>query len=144
MAHLSRGHYSGKHSADKKINEALAKAIKERAKNGEISCAAAHAIAKEFGVSPDEVGFTMDMLEIPLVKCQLGLFGYSPQKKVVKAATEVPDNLREEIEKALENGRLSCKRAWNIAVRLGLKRMDISAACEKLGIKIGPCQLGAF
>ena len=144
MAHLHRGHYSEKHSQRKKINEHLARSIKQMAKNGEISCAAAHAVAKEFDISPEEVGFTIDMLEIPIVKCQLGLFGYKPEKKIVKPAREISDRLREEIEMAVEKGKLSCKMAWNIAAELGLKKMDVSAACEALGIKIKLCQLGAF
>jgi len=144
MAHKHRGHYSEKHPANKKINKNLAKVIKEKAKTQKITCSDAHEIAKKLGVSPDEVGFTMDMLEISIVQCQLGLFGYKPVKKIVGPAKEVSQKLKEEIEKAIRGGKLPCEEAWKISERLGIKKTDVSSACEALGIKIGPCQLGAF
>jgi hypothetical protein len=39
---------------------------------------------------------------------------------------------------------LSCAAAWEIADRLGVKRLEVGAACENLKIKVKPCQLGAF
>jgi len=36
-----------------------------------------------------DVGGTIDLLEIHLNKCQLGLFGYSPKKMIVKPAENV-------------------------------------------------------
>lgn len=144
MTHRDKGHYSKKHPPGKKINESLAEAVKEIAKDGKISCSDAHDIARKFGVPPNEVGFTIDMLEISIVECQLGLFGYKPIKKIISPAKEVSQQLRQEIEKAVKDGKLSCKMAWDIAEKLGLKKTDIASACDALGIKIGHCQLGAF
>lgn len=143
MTSHDKGHYSRKHPETKQIDETLAHAIRERAKHGCISCAVAHDIARNLLSPPEEVGVAIDMLEIRLIKCQLGLFGY-PQKKIVIPAKEISEELREEIEKKLKDGKLPCKMAWDIAKKLGLRKMEVSSACEALGIKIGPCQLGAF
>ena len=60
------------------------------------------------------------------------------------AAPSVSSDLESAIRKALANGRLSCLDAWKIADQLQIKRLDVCAACEKLKIKVKPCQLGAF
>jgi hypothetical protein len=79
-----------------------------------------------------------------LVKCQLGLFGYTPEKKIVKPkATENPD-LASAIRDARVDGKLSCENAWEIARRFDVSKMRVSSVCEQLKIKVKPCQLGAF
>jgi hypothetical protein len=83
-------------------------------------------------------------MEIELSKCQLGLFGYSPQKMVVKPAETVQADLERAIRRALMNDRLPCAAAWNIAETFGIPKMEVSSACEALKIKVKPCQLGAF
>lgn len=142
--HRHKGEYSKKHKGQRKLNEKIVKALREKEKDGEIPCAVAHQIAKELDVSPKEVGYTMDMLEIAIVKCQLGLFGYKPEKKIIKPAEKISEELKKEIEAELEDGKLSCKKAWEIAKRLGIGKMEVSSACEAMGIKIKECQLGAF
>jgi hypothetical protein len=52
--------------------------------------------------------------------------------------------LKTAIESAAEDGRISCLNAWNIAVALAMPKIAVSNACEGLGIRIKPCQLGAF
>lgn len=144
MAHEDRGNYAKKHPGDKKVNEEIAGAVKEHASEGEISCASAFRIVEDLKVQPEEVGFTIDVLEITIVKCQLGLYGYKPRKKVIKPAESVPLDLEKVIREALVNDRLPCAAAWKIAETSGLSKMDVSSACEALRIKITPCQLGAF
>jgi hypothetical protein len=95
-------------------------------------------------VSPAEVGFTTDILEIRIVKCQLGLHGFYPEKRIVKPAENVSQTLEKAIRDSLVDGKLDCAGAWDIAKRLGIARMDVSSACEGLKIKISSCQLGAF
>ncbi len=136
--------YSKKHPEVKELNEEVVREIKNRMKDGEIACAVAHAIAEKLKVSPAEVGLTADMLNIPIVKCQLGLFGYKPKKKIITAKKDIPEELKNEIQRNLEAGKLSCKKAWEIAKRLGIRKTEVSSACEGLGIKITKCQLGAF
>ena len=144
MTHEDRGHYGKKHPPDRSVDPEVAKAVKQHASNGELSCAAAFTIAADLRIGPAEVGFTSDSLEIPIVKCQLGLFGYGPKKKMVKPAETLSADLEEAIQESLTGQRLSCTRAWEIAGRFGIGKMEVSSACEALNIKIYSCQLGAF
>ncbi len=144
MSHKKRGHYSEKHPPGKKPDPRIEEAVKKKAKQGELPCAVAHSIAKDLGVPPEEVGFAMDMLGISITKCQLGLFGYRPERKILKPAKDVSEDLRKEIENSVEEGRIPCKKIWQIAERLGIGKMEVASACEALGIKISRCQLGAF
>jgi len=109
-----------------------------------MACAVAFEIAESLGVPAEEVGFTLDSLEVKVVKCQLGLFGYSPAKRIVQPAERVPPDLEKAIRGALVKDRLPCSSAWALAEKRRLRKMEISSACETLGIKIGPCQLGTF
>jgi len=144
MTHKDAGDYSKKYGSEEKPNPDVAKAIQEVAESGEISCAQVFRIASESSVSPAEAGKTVDLLKIKLAKCQLGLFGYRPEKSIVKAADEVSSELEAAIRGRLVDGRLPCAQAWQIADERNLKKMDVSSAAEALKIKIKPCQLGAF
>jgi len=143
MTHEDAGNYSAKHSPDRKPDENILNRVKGAAHDGTITCAAAHQIADALKVPPAEIGFTIDYLEIRLRGCQLGLFGY-PQGRIVKPAETVSDELKDEIHARLIDGYLSCAEAWDIAGRMNISRRGIADACEKLGIKIKRCQLGAF
>ena len=101
-------------------------------------------IASELVVKPHDVGKTADLLEMRLSKCQLGLFGYQPVKRIVKSTKQISTDLEHGIQEGLEDGRLPCITAWKIAEELGLRKMEVSSACQSLGIKISSCQLGAF
>jgi len=128
---------------DATVETALGEALEKRARDKTLSCADAFLAAGETGISPRQVGVAADLLELRLVRCQLGLFGY-PGKKIVKPAKSVEPGLEREIREGMVNDRLPCASAWAIADRRGLARMDVSAACEALDIRIKPCQLGAF
>jgi hypothetical protein len=91
-----------------------------------------------------EVGKTADLLGCRLTKCQLGLFGYSPEKKIVGPKHPEEPAVTQAIEDEAKNGRISCRQAWGIAKRFGVRKMTVSSACEAINIKIKPCQLGAF
>ena len=136
--------YPEKHPADRKPREEVLNAVKGRLSDGGLACAVAFAIADELGVPPEEVGFTADFLNLPIVKCQLGLFGYPPERSVVKPSASVSPGLKQAILDALVNGRLPCKSAWGIAEKLTLRKMEVSAACETMKMKISSCQLGTF
>jgi len=144
MAHEDKGHFSKKHSSDRKVNERESALVKTNVQDGAMACAVAFEVAETLGVPAEEVGFTLDSLEVKVVKCQLGLFGYAPAKRIVKPAERVAPDLEKAIRAALVKGRLSCTAAWALAENRRLKKMDISSACETLGIKIGSCQLGTF
>ena len=144
MTKEDRGHYSKKHSYERKVDPVIADAIEDKAASKKITCAAAFKIVDTCGTTPDEVGFTIDMLEIRIIRCQMGIFGYEPEKKAVKPMDSVPDELESAIRDKLVNERLTCTSAWEIAGSLNIPKMRVSSACETLGIKIKPCQLGAF
>jgi hypothetical protein len=144
MAHEDKGKYFKKHPRDSKINEDLKKEILEQVKNNNFSCKKAEEIAGELGFTLEETGKAIDILNINITKCQLGLFGYGETKKVVQPAKEITPELKESITSALENERLSCIDAWKIAGKLNISRLKVASACETLQIKIKPCQLGAF
>jgi hypothetical protein len=144
MAHEDAGHYAAKHPAGTACSPAVAAALRERAENSRVTCSAAMEVVKEFGVDPSEVGKTLDLLEFRITKCQLGLFGYQPEKKIVQPATDVPADLRARLQAAAAEDSLSCASCWDVADELRIAKMEISAVCEALGLKVRPCQLGAF
>src|SRR6056297_2379349 len=123
--------------------EQTEKALQAAAEDGELSCAAAFEAAAVYDLPPEEVGDLADRLGLHLCRCQLGLFGYPPHKKIVTPLEHVDEDLADAIRAGLEEGRLSCRTAWEISDRLEIPRMQVSAACETLEIKIKPCQLGA-
>ena len=136
--------FADKHAPNTQIDERIRDHINRHAKNNELPCALAFKIADELNVSAAEVGKTADLLEMMLVKCQLGLFGYKPSKKIVAPKAPENQNLERAIRDSLIDGDLSCDKAWEIARRFDVSKMTVSAACEQLKIKIKPCQLGAF
>jgi hypothetical protein len=144
MTHSDAGHYALKHPPGTDINQQIADHIKNRATDGKISCAVAHAIAGVCGVEPDDVGVTIDLMEIRISGCQLGLFGYGATRKITEQTEPVLPELEAAIKKYLVQGKLTCLAAWNIADALGIPRMKVSAACDTLQIKISTCQLGSF
>jgi hypothetical protein len=143
MTRLDEGHFAQKHPGDT-VDERIAQEIRAQVVEGELSCASAFKITKELSVMPGDVGRNADLLEIRIVKCQLGLFGYGPQKKVVKPAESAAPDLEKAIQKELVNDRIPCSTVFSLAEKFNVPKMVVSSACEKMGIKISPCQLGAF
>jgi hypothetical protein len=144
MAHEDAGHYAAKHPSGTKVDPSIKQKLETKLSAGKIRCAAAHAIAEELGAPPADVGVAIDLMEARIAKCQLGLFGYHPEKRIVKPAASPSPDIEDAVKRHLENGRITCKNCWQIAERAGLKKMDISNICEQLGIKVAKCQLGAF
>lgn len=143
MTHEDAGHYAAKHPGAEPDPE-LAAAVRALSRDGGLSCAEAHRIAQKLEVSPADVGRTLDLLEMRIRRCQLGLFGYHPQRKILQPADSVKPDLAEALEQAASQGRISCARLWQVAETGHMPRLSTAAACERLGLKIGPCQLGAF
>ncbi|MCP3954289.1 MAG: hypothetical protein GY697_19035 [Desulfobacterales bacterium] len=144
MSSDSKSGYARKQAPDYKPDPALIHAIKANLRDGMLPCAVAFKIAQAEQTPSLEIGKAADSLEIPLAKCQLGLFGYKPEKKIVKAEAEAPQALLDALKAALENDRLPCAAVWQIAEQFKLPKMKVSAVCEGHAIKIKPCQLGAF
>lgn len=144
MTRKDKGSYGEKRSQEIKLNTTIAEAVKKEASKGNITCAAAFKVAGRVKVTPGEVGVTIDLLEIPIVKCQLGLFGYGASDKGIIAAETVSPALEAAIKETLIKGKLPCVSAWEIAAKFDITKREIASACEALKIKISSCQLGAF
>jgi len=144
MAHQDKGHYAAKHPVETRIDEQIAELIRQKAQENVITCADATSVAETTGKSMKEVGVNLDLFEMRISLCQMGLFGFTPVKRIVKAAQTIDPVLRKAIEAKLQDGKLSCANSWEIADQLGIPRMTVSETCEALQIKIKPCQLGAF
>lgn len=143
MTHEDSGNYAAKHpgkTTDPKIVEKL-ETLRDQ---NQITCAAAHRAAADLNVLPSDIGVQMDLMELRLVKCQLGLFGHTPDAGPVDKDIEVPDDLKARLVNTAKEGRISCKDCWDIAGEFKISRKDMGAACEKLELRVKPCQLGAF
>lgn len=144
MTHRDAGRYAAKHAPGASPDEKIAAAVRKKAEEGELACADAERIGAELGTELAEIGRTLDLLEIRIGRCQLGLFGYGKEGKGVRPADRVDPALAEAIRRGLSEGRLPCAAAWKIAAEGNIPRMKVAAACEALDIRIKPCQLGAF
>jgi hypothetical protein len=127
-----------------RMDKKIATAIQEQAREGKLGCADAFRIAENTAVMPLDVGETADALSIRLERCQLGLFGYGEEKRIVQPADQVPPELEQAIRDRVINGRLPCAEAWLIASQLGIPKIKVANAAEKLDVRISQCQLGAF
>jgi len=136
--------YALKRQSGEKIDPRITEAINEGAEEGEFTCLMAEDTVKRLRVTMAQTGAALDLMGVRLSRCQLGLFGFTPESRIVKPEPNVRSDMEEAIRKALVDGCLPCRAAWTIATSLDLPRMDVSSACEALKIRIKPCQLGVF
>ena len=149
MSHHDAQHYAAKHTPDTALNPEIAAEIEQTlsqsATQGKITCAQAHQIASKLGVSPVEVGKTLDLLEIRISQCQLGLFANRETSDSQIRLEDLPPALVASLEPLTAAGKaLSCREAWKIAEQQTILKTLVSAACDVLQIKIVECQLGTF
>ena len=144
MAAEEKGKFSKKHGKDEKPDNQIQEKINIAIKNNELPCAVAFNIAKELGVLPKKVGITADLMNVKLVKCQLGLFGYKPKNKIVKPEEIDNPDLKKAVLSRIDKKKLTCKQIWDLADEFKIHKMKVSSLCDKSGIKIKECQLGAF
>ena len=144
MTHSDTGNYAGKHSTTTEVNKAIMQAVRKTARDGAISCVAAHAIAHTCAVCPEEAGRAIDAAEVRIAHCQLGIFKHSADMTAVPSEPTLTPELEAYLSTRLVNGRLPCKDVWSIADRFNLSRLQIGTVCDRLGIKISDCQLGTF
>ncbi|MFH0996792.1 MAG: hypothetical protein V1844_15045 [Pseudomonadota bacterium] len=122
----------------------IQQAISRQAIDQKLGCHTAFEIATQLNVSPRSIGRALDQMDCRITHCQLGLFGHSPEKKIVTPEKNIGPDLKAAIESAVKDGSLSCLKAWDIAGALQIPKITVSNACEGLGMRIKPCQLGAF
>jgi hypothetical protein len=115
---------------------------------GKLPCAVAHYIAAFLKISPLDVGKAATADGIRLYECQLGLFGYGRKghssHKITGRKVEVGQDLLDLIMASASEGRISCSGLWKIADDAGIMRCEAGNAADSMGIKVTPCQLGAF
>ena len=144
---MSRGHsgnFRAKHPPNIKVDERITREVTSKMIDGRIACKTAHDIATALNVPPADVGLAIDLLNGRIQACQMGLFGYGKVKDIAQDGLPIAPEINNTIQKALVHGRLACAEAWRIAEEAGIRRLDMGRACEKMGIKINQCQLGAF
>jgi hypothetical protein len=144
MTHSDKGHYATKHAPGQRPDEKIAALVRLKVDEGKLPCADAERIGAKLGATMTEVGRTLDLLEVRISRCQLGLFGYVQEGKIVRLEEEFTPELEKAIRSRLSDGRLPCAEAWKIAAEMNVPRLKVSSACETLKIRMKPCQLGAF
>ena len=146
MTHSDKGHYAAKHAPGQRPDEKISALVRLKVEEGKHPCADAERIGAELGKTMAEVGRTLDLLEVRISRCQLGLFGYEQTQKgkILRPEEKFTPELEKAIRGRLSDGRLSCAEAWKITAEMNVPRLKISSACETLKIRIKPCQLGAF
>jgi len=143
MTHEDAGHYAAKHPGEE-LDPEIEKLLNAKITAGRISCENAHAVAGSLRVSPRRVGIAIDLLEARIMDCQLGLFGSSVQLPETELSPAAEKLLHQAVEATLVQGRLPCAVAWKIAETLGIAKIVVRAACDRMNIKVNRCQLGAF
>ena len=137
--------FAEKHGSQAEANPTLVQAVTSKFPDGELACASAFVLAKDENATPADIGKTVDLMNYRIVKCQLGLFGYTPNKKKFVA---VDSGAYPEVDKAIlavaEDQKIPCTRAWEIADRMQISKLTMGSICEGLNMKISDCQLGAF
>ena len=130
------------------MRERIIEALLARAVGGQVSCAAAHEVAAQLGLSPLEVGKALNRTDLRLYRCQLGLFGYGPKPegkhKIVLEASRVPQEIEAAIAARSEDGCIPCEAAWEVAAQFEYPRLGLANILEAMGLKVRGCQLGCF
>ena len=128
----------------KKIEEM----IRTYPEKDKLPCPVAHFIAASLNVTPEAVGDVATAIKVKLYQCQLGLFGYVrkgvSEYKIVGRPVEIPGEVLDRIKSASKGGRIPCRELWDIADSAGILRSEVGNAADSLGIRVTPCQLGAF
>ena len=145
MTHEDAGHYAKKHQ-NIEIDNDIEEKLNKNSENGKISCPLVHSIAKSLSTTPEKIGIQADLLELRILHCQIGLFGWEQESsgKLLDKSIEISDALQQELKTTVKDNRITCSGCWDIAKTLKIKKLEVSSACEKKGIKIKKCQIGAF
>jgi hypothetical protein len=126
-------------------DESIRARFMERVPDGTLPCAKAFALAEELGLPESMIGLYADFCGVPLVKCQIGLFGYGPGKKrLVEKLDSLDQRLAETVKAAAKDGVILCADVFRIAGSMNTGKTDVGNACETLSIKVKGCRFGAF
>jgi hypothetical protein len=129
-------------------SEKIKEMIEIYPEKGMLPCAVAHYIAAYLTLDPIEVGRVATQTGTKLYQCQLGLFGYGrkgkSEYKITGRKVDVDQDVLDFIKSHVIDGRISCAMLWKIADSKGIIRAEAGNVADALGIKVTPCQLGAF
>jgi hypothetical protein len=131
------------------MSDVILERVKFHAHEGNLPCAAAHMTAWETSATPAKVGAVADKAGIPIVYCQIGLFGYGSKaegkSKLIRPMETIPADLEAKVRARVKEGRyITCRACWEIAAEMDIERLTVGNAADSLGFKIKSCQLGAF
>lgn len=143
MTHEDKGNYAGKHP-QQEIDPVVVEKLEKLKDQNQITCAAAHRVASDLNMSPKKIGVQVDLMELRLVQCQLGLFGHTPGSGQSDKDIGMSEDLKLRLESMTKDDRISCKACWDIAREFKMSRLDMGSVCKKIDLRIKPCQLGAF
>jgi hypothetical protein len=131
------------------MTQEMLTATQQRAIDGQLSCADAHAIAEQFGVSPGRIaGLVNGEADLRFYRCQLGLFGYGEkalgQSKIVLPAAHVPPEIEAALRERVQGNEITCLAVWEVAEQFAYPRLGMANIVEALDLRVRPCQLGCF
>ncbi len=130
------------------LTQKIAEMIAVYPEKAALPCPVAHYIAAYLGIDPLEVGKVATRNKIKLYQCQLGLFGYGRKGKtsykIIGRKVETDEAVLDQIRSRACDGRIACLELWRIADECAINRAEAGNAADYLGLKITPCQLGAF
>ncbi len=129
--------------------------------NGQLSCEEAYIVAEARGVNPQAVRQQADNLGIRISRCQLGLFGYAPEKgrpgfraageavrgsgqKTEEKMEPVPEKVATAVGDTCSNNEITCVELWELGRAHNVSRFDMGCLAESLELSVRRCQLGCF
>lgn len=144
MAHHHEKKLSAKHPAGTQVADHIIKALTPRIQEGKITCADAHDLAQAIQVPVHQIGLALDLSDVRIVACQLGLFERPGSVNADTPPPQTPTGLRQSLEAAVKDNAITCRQAWQLAQTHGVSRRQVGQACNAMEVKIRQCQLGAF
>lgn len=143
MTHEDAGHYAAKHPAGTQPDPRIAEAVKREVSDGKITCSAAFKISRDLNAPPARVGTVIDLLS-PNREMSARAVRLSPDVANRKTRGKRFTSIGRKYQRFTGGQPVAVCFELEIAKKLGLAKMDVSSACETLGIKISSCQLGSF
>ncbi len=119
--------------ASRQIEKLLEKYADER---GRVSCVKAMAVARRAGVEPMFVGKVASSAGFRISDCELAQFG---SKDIGEFDKETYEALKVFAD---ENGKITCRNAWVVAKKFGLKK--VRSTIKNSDLDVVYCQLGCF
>jgi len=133
------------------VDPRIIEAINEGAMEGKFSCFMAEDTVKRLRVTWEQTKDALKLSGLHIYRCQMGLFGYSPESGILvpksedklntvngKSAFGADPNMTPLVEAAIRsslvNGCLSCRAAWTIADKFNLTRRDMALFCVPMKI----------